>query len=144
MPRWQAIPNTIYERAVFIDSSAFIEIWKKNTEATAFNSYIETDKIPCYIHPGIIFETHRRLLFDLNKQTAYDFLIKVFSSGIRIVNPCGSDYDDAKQLIGKYWDLNLTYCDAISFSIMKRLGIYKAFSYDKNHFLAIGFLVLPS
>jgi len=137
------IPKTIYEEAVFIDSSAFIEIWKKNRQALAYNSYLQSDNIPCYIHPGIIYETHRRILFDISKNSAYDFLINIYSSSINIIYPCSYDKSEALALIKKYWRLDITYCDAISFSIMKRLGIYQAFSYDRKHFWAIGFYLVP-
>lgn len=137
------IPKTIYEEAVFIDSSAFIEICKKNQQALAYNSYLQSDNIPCYIHPGIIYETHRRILFDISKNSAYDFLFRIYSSNINIIHPCSSDKSQALALIKKYWDHRITYCDAVSFSIMIRLGIYKAFSYDRKHFWTVGFYLVP-
>jgi predicted nucleic acid-binding protein len=48
-----------------------------------------------------------------------------------------SDQQEAIQLLRRYRDKAWSFCDAMSFSIMRRLGIYKAASAD-HHFRQIG------
>jgi len=46
------------------------------------------------------------------------------------------------QILSKYSDQDFSYTDAVSFAIMKRQKIIKAFSFDK-HFVIAGFINLP-
>ena len=48
----------------------------------------------------------------------------------------------AKELIYQYTDKDFTLVDAITFIIMQRLNIQKAFAFDR-HFVQMGYQVLP-
>ena len=139
------VPKTVYERAVLLDTSAVLELERQNREALACLHAIQFKKLPVYITSQVVTETHRRLLFDFGQNAASSFLGLVYSgsSGLNIVRPSEEDESEAIRLIRKYESLKLTLCDALSFAVMLRLGILRAFTYDRNHFWTVGFVVVP-
>jgi predicted nucleic acid-binding protein len=49
---------------------------------------------------------------------------------------------EAEGILVRYVDQDFSYADAVSFVIMKRQKIRKAFSFDK-HFVTAGFINIP-
>jgi predicted nucleic acid-binding protein len=49
---------------------------------------------------------------------------------------------EAEGILAKFTDQNFSYTDAVSFVIMKRQKIRKAFCFDK-HFVTAGFTIIP-
>ena len=137
------VPQNLYERAVFLDTSAFIEIQLQNPEALDCKREIDLSFFPTYTTTLIIAETHRRLLYDYGKNLAFSFLSHILANNLTIIRHDRLEDSTAKDLVHQYWDLNLTFCDAVSFAVMLRLGIFKSFTYDCNHFQALGFITYP-
>jgi len=48
----------------------------------------------------------------------------------------------AAETLRRYRDQDLSYTDAVSFAVMKKHGISRAFSFDK-HFITAGFTLIP-
>ncbi len=44
---------------------------------------------------------------------------------------------------GRFVDPSVGFVDCTSFAIMRRLGIQRAFTFDRRHFQAAGFAVVP-
>jgi len=141
----QNVPvRTIYERAVMMDTSAFVAILgEQQSESIHCRQSIQSKNLPVYVTSDVIVESHRRLLFDHGRQLGNQFLEEVYRSDIEVIRPREKDEQEAIQLIQKYADLDLTFCDAITFSVMLRLGIVRAFTHDRNHFWAVGFITVP-
>lgn len=91
----------------------------------------------------VIGETYILLLKELGHNAAFAFLEKIRTSP-RIVRVYSTELieTEAEALLRKYDDHDFSYTDAVSFVIMKRQKLKKAFSFDK-HFLNAGFEVLP-
>jgi predicted nucleic acid-binding protein len=138
-----SIPQTLYERAVFLDTSAFIELQLHNPDALDCKKQIDLYLLPIYTTTLIIAETHRRLLYDHSKHSAFSFLSWIFTSNITIIRHDKPEDSVAKDIVHQYWDLGLTFCDAVSFAVMLKHGIFKSFTYDCHHFRAIGFVTYP-
>lgn len=137
------VPQILYEHAVFLDTSALIELQLQNPEATDCKEQIDLNLIPTYTTTLVIAETHRRLLYDHGKNLAFSFLSGIFTSNTMIIRHDKPEDAVAKDLVHQYWDLSLPFCDAISFAVMLKLGILKSFTYDCNHFRAVGFITCP-
>lgn len=140
---FSSVPQTLYEHAVFLDTSALIELQLQNPEATDCKNQIDLNFIPTYTTTLVIAETHRRLLYDHGKSLAFSFLSGIFASNTMIIRHDKPEDAVAKDLVCQYWDLNLPFCDAVSFAVMLKLGIFKSFTYDRNHFWAVGFITYP-
>jgi len=138
-----SVPQTLYECAVFLDTSAFIELQLHNPDALDCKKQIDSNLIPTYTTTLIIAETHRMLLYNHGKNLAFSFLSGIFTSNITIIRHDKPEDTVAKDLVHQFWDLGLTFCDAVSFAVMLRLGIFKSFTYDCNHFRAVGFVTYP-
>lgn len=137
------VPQTLYERAILLDTSAFIELHLRKPDALDCRKEIDFYRIPTYTTTLIIAETHRRLLYGHGKISAFSFLSGILVSNIIVIRHEKPDDAVAKDLVHQYWDLDLPFCDAVSFAVMLKLGIFKSFTYDCNHFQALGFVTYP-
>jgi uncharacterized protein len=70
----------------------------------------------------------------LRRQVINDF---TKSSVARILNPDVADYNAAFELLAQYDDKAFSFCDAVSFAFMERMGIRQALSFD-HHFEQVG------
>lgn len=140
---FSSVPQAIYERAVFLDTSALIELQLQNPDATNCREQIDLNLIPTYTTTLVIAETHRRLLYDHGRDLAFSFLSGIFASNTVIIRHDKPEDTVARHLLRQYWDLNLPFCDAVSFAVMLKLGIFKSFTYDCKHFQAVGFVTCP-
>lgn len=91
----------------------------------------------------VIAETHAALLRAGGIKQALKFLsILDASTRLQIVYSTRELEDVASRIIVKYQDQQFSYCDAVSFAIMKEFGIKDAFVFDR-HFETMGFRRLP-
>ena len=126
-----------------MDTSAFIELRQGNQEFILCEQAIRNRRLPIYVTSTVIVETHRRFLFDFGYGAAKHFLERAYSGGFNILRPTPGDEEQAMQLLDRYADLEMTLCDAISMAVMLRIGILRAFTYDRRHFSAALFIVVP-
>jgi uncharacterized protein len=143
-------PRTIYARAILFDTGAWEAILDKrdqNHEAAiqCFEKLRTQSPSFFYCTTLTIAETHRRLLHKkrLGYRTAQEFLEKVFSGGTNVIRSGEDDEKAALELLKRFHDQNLTFTDAISMAVMKRIGILSVFTFDR-HFSLLGFQVIPS
>ena len=64
------------------------------------------------------------------------------SERIEILRPGLADETAAVPLLEKYADQKVSFTDCVSFAMMRRQGIERAFSFDR-HFVAAGFRLWP-
>lgn len=84
----------------------------------------------------------------LARRTTYRFAAsqarKLYASKrIEILRPDGVDERRAIELFSKYADQRVSFTDCVSFTLMKRHRIRRAFAFDR-HFTAAGFEIWPS
>ena len=79
-------------------------------------------------------ETHALLLRRLGRGVALSWLL---TTTIPVSRALLADEQSAKEILARYDDKDFSLCDAISFVVMRRLGIRTAFSFDR-HFLQYG------
>lgn len=91
----------------------------------------------------VVAEAYILILNEIGHPAAIGFLEKINASP-RIAKVYSTEdiEKDAEETLKKYTDQDFSYADSVSFTIMKRRKIRKAFSFDK-HFQTMGFITLP-
>jgi hypothetical protein len=91
----------------------------------------------------VIAEAYVLILNELGHAAASAFLERIRTSPrIARVYSTEAIEAEAQAMLGTYHDHDFSYVDAVSFTIMKRQKIRKAFAFDKQ-FLTAGFLIAP-
>jgi len=132
---------------IFIDTSAWVALADtddSNHKKAAGNYPSILSEFGRMVTSNLVIgETYILLLKELGHNAAFAFLEKIRTSP-RIVRVYSTELieTEAEALLRKYDDHDFSYTDAVSFVIMKRQKLKKAFSFDK-HFLNAGFEVLP-
>lgn len=89
-------------------------------------------------------ELHALLLTRLNRTVAARTLDEVDRSKFTsVVRANVFDEARAREIISQYADKDFTLTDAISFAVMERFNILRAFALDR-HFAQYGWVILPS
>lgn len=83
----------------------------------------------------IVAECHALLLNRLGHERARSWLLR---NAWRVEPVLPSDEDRALEIIATHEAKEYSYTDATSFAVMERLGIRRAFAFDR-HFLQYGF-----
>ena len=132
---------------IFVDSSAWIALADKDDShhkeaASSYPSIFKNHKNLITSNLGIA-ETYIVLLKELGHEVAIEFLERIKAS-VRILKTCSNENieTEAEEILVKYMAQDFSYADAVSFVIMKRQKIRKAFSFDK-HFVTAGFINVP-
>jgi uncharacterized protein len=133
---------------IFVDSSAWIALADRDDshhKAAAEACPIILKNYKTLVASNLIIaETYIMLLKALGLQVALEFLERIKASPRILKIYSNEDVEtEAERILSKYSDHDFSYTDAVSFAIMKRHGIKKAFSFDK-HFTVAGFINLPS
>jgi predicted nucleic acid-binding protein len=134
----------LYAEAILIDSSAAIALinYKDQFHDEAFRFFNSTENIVWVCFNITAHEAYTRARYDLGFSSAislYDFLK---SNNFYQLNLEPVDEIEARELLDKYADHDLSFHDALCAAVMKRAGIYKAFAFD-HHFYYFGFELFP-
>jgi len=143
----QVLPGKrLYAKAVLIDTGALLALADSkdihHLSASDCLKSIAEHRLPVFISIPTIYESQRRILFDLGQQVATQFLDQIYDGSLNIERTVNEDEQEARALIKKYTALKLTLTDAANMAVMMRLGIAMVFSFDR-HFLQAGFIRIP-
>jgi hypothetical protein len=140
------IARSIFERAVLIDASALYALADSgdacHQDAVDCLRLIAHQRLPLWVTNFTIVETHRRILQSLGGRAGLAFLGNIYDGGLTIERALDADEHQARSYLQRYSDQSISFCDAISFAVLKRLGIGKAFAFDW-HFRLLGFVTIP-
>lgn len=133
---------------IFVDTGAFIAryVRRDGHHARARRVWAEIEKLrtACFTSNFVLDETFTLL----GRQTSYAFAAEraraiLSSKALTILRPDGEDELAALDLFDRFADQEVSFTDCVSFALMRRYRLGRAFSFDR-HFLAAGFEVLPS
>lgn len=133
--------------SIFVDTGAWIALADKDDAhhreaAPLYPSLLKAHR-NLMTSNLVIAETYILILNELGHKAAIEFLEKINASPrILIIHSTSEIEADAVIILKKYADQDFSYTDAVSFAIMKRQRIKKAFCFDK-HFLTAGFENVP-
>jgi len=130
---------------IFIDTSAnFALVNKKDIDyqsAVKFLKEVAEKQCTLISTNFIIDETYTLIMRKIGREVAIKYIQDLRNSAV-IIRVLQADEEKAWDIILKHKDKNYTYTDATSFALMERLGIKKAFAFDK-HFEQYGLQMLP-
>jgi predicted nucleic acid-binding protein len=133
---------------IFVDTGAFIAryIRRDGHHAPALRAWAEIEKIrsACFTSNFVLDETFTLL----GRQASYAFAAEraralYGSKALAILRPDAEDELDALELFSKFADQEVSFTDCVSFALMRRHGLNRAFTFDR-HFLDAGFEAFPS
>ena len=132
---------------IFVDTSAWVALADKGDSlhrdaATSYPSIFKNHK-NLVTSNLIVAETYIIFLKEMRYKVAIEFLERINASP-RILKIYSNENieAEAEKILAKYTDQDFSYTDAVSFVIMKRQKIRKAFCFDK-HFVTAGFINVP-
>ena len=137
----------MFPENVFVDTSAWVALADKDDAnhkkaATLYPSLLRNQK-GLMTSNLVIAETYILLLNELGHQAAIHFLEKLKASPRILRITSNEDIErEAEEILRKYEDQTFSYADAVSFVIMKRQKVRKAFCFDR-HFATAGFESTP-
>jgi predicted nucleic acid-binding protein len=132
---------------IFIDTGAFLGRFIKKDQyhrkaISAWNQLAQ-ESHPCFTSNFVLDESFTLLA----RRACYSFASErarvIYSSEVlKILRPEEGDELVALDLFEKFADQQVSFTDCISFVLMQKNGISRAFSFDK-HFLYAGFRLWP-
>jgi predicted nucleic acid-binding protein len=129
---------------IFVDTSAWVALADKDDthhkEAASIYPLLLKNKNILITSNLIVAESYVLILNELGHQASLNFLGRLKASP-RILRVYSNENieADAQEILSKFVDQDFSYTDAVSFVMMKRQKIKKAFSFDK-HFVIAGFV----
>lgn len=133
------------ERRAFVDSSAYRALLDRDdayhAEAQAILEYLAQERFRLYTTNFIIAEAHALILSAMGRDIAELFVRGSEQSQTAIIRVRAQDEARGRQIIYQYRDKDFSLVDAISFAVMERMRISRAFTFDR-HFSQYGFEVL--
>lgn len=132
-------------RRVFVDTSAYLALLARNDQyhqqaAEIFQGLLR-ERAPQFTTNTVVIEAHALILSTLGIGPGQAFLRSIVVGGTTIVRFRASDEEQAREIIYQYDDKDFSMTDAVSFVVMERLQITRAFTFDR-HFAQYGFTVL--
>jgi predicted nucleic acid-binding protein len=139
------LPPGARERRIFVDSSAFLALLDEDDEyhTTAIETLrlLARQRAQQFTTNVVVIEAHALILSTLGIGPGQAFLRAAGGGGTTIVRSRASDEERAREIIYQYDDKDFSMTDAISFAVMERLHITRAFTFDR-HFSQYGFTIL--
>jgi predicted nucleic acid-binding protein len=132
---------------IFIDTGAFVARYVPRDEyhSRAKRRWLEVerDRTRCFTSNFVLDETFTLL----GRRASYAFAAAraralLASTALTILRPDATDEASAVDLFAKFADQKVSFTDCVSFALMRRHGLSRAFTFDR-HFADAGFEVLP-
>ncbi|MEK7269723.1 MAG: PIN domain-containing protein [Planctomycetota bacterium] len=132
---------------IFIDTGAFFARAYKpdgfHAHAVAAWKELETQGLPLFTSNLVLAETFTLMGRKANYEYAAEQAREILDSkSLTILRPDKADEREALSLFRKFADQRVSFTDCVSFALMKRHRIRRAFAFDV-HFAYAGFLLWP-
>lgn len=136
------------KKLIIVDTSAWILLFQKRNHGDLHKKaklFYETCKEEFCVTDLIIEETHKWLVHHGHPpQQSLEILQSFISQQFaKIISLEEADRYEAIKHVDKYLDHNLSYTDAITVALMRRIGIKKIFSFDRHFSLFKGIEKMP-
>lgn len=134
----------IYENAALVDTSAVVAALdhtdSNHNDAKRFLK--ENVSLPLFALDVTSHECFTRVRYKSHYAQAQDAYVFLRQSSVELVRFQKADEGVAEVLLKKYSEHAISFHDALCAAAMKRLGLYKVFTFDKD-FAILGFLPVP-
>ena len=134
----------VYEDALLVDTSAVVALFNRRDarHRDARDFAARAASLPWFALDVTAHESFTRLRYDAGFSAAACGYAFLRSGWVNVVGPDASDEDRAARLLQKYRDHRFSFHDALCASVMRRVGLLRAFTFDKD-FQIMGFETLP-
>ncbi|MFN0074560.1 MAG: type II toxin-antitoxin system VapC family toxin [Chloroflexota bacterium] len=135
--------------AALIDTGAFFALTDQgdthHRDASAILEDLARGGTRLFTTNLVLAETHALLVARLRRaDTAFQFLTDIYGSdSASIIRVTERDEQRALEILARSRDKLYSFTDVTSFVVMERLGITRAFSFDRN-FAQYGFTLLTA
>ncbi len=133
------IGNTIYERAVMLDTSPLVALFDqadaRQADVRGKLLTLQQAQIPVFITHIIMAETHARILQRFGIQSAASFLDTISDGSVNIVATEHIDLRKAREIIARFPDQDISLADATTMAVMLRMGILNVLTFDHHYWL---------
>jgi hypothetical protein len=123
-------------RYVFVDTSGFYAALNRkdaaHRDARRLFRQAREERWFLFTTNFVIAETHALILTRRGRDQAWQFLRSAYAGRANVIRVEEGDERQARKIIERYRDKDFSYCDAISFAVMERLGISEAISFDEH------------
>ena len=132
---------------IFIDTGALVARYVPRDEhhGSAKRRWLEVerDRVRCFTSNSVLDETFTLL----GRRASYAFAAErarslLASTALTILRPDAADELKAVDLFSKFADQKVSFTDCVSFALMRRHDLNRAFTFDR-HFADAGFEVVP-
>lgn len=132
---------------IYIDTGAFLARYihrdQYHQQATKFWHHLGDAKESCFTSNFVLDEIFTLLARRAGYSFAAQKALTIYSSEVlTILRPDEKDEKEAIELFEKFADQNVSFTDCISFILMRKRKLKRAFSFDK-HFELAGFKLYP-
>ena len=132
---------------IFVDTSAFLARYlsrdQRHKDAVQGWKALAQRSWKCYTSNFVLDETFTLLARRSSYSFAADRARSLYASAsLEIVRPSNEDELEALALFEKFADQDVSFTDCVSFALMKRHGVRRAFAFDR-HFRDAGFELWP-
>lgn len=130
-------------KRVFVDTGGFLGLLvaddASHDRARELFAQANADRWRLVTTNAVVFETYGVLLIRSRdkRRAGMTFLDLVATGACRIERVRGADEARAVSILRSYQDKTYSYCDALSFAVMERLGIAEVVAFDR-HFREYG------
>jgi predicted nucleic acid-binding protein len=136
---------TVYRDIVLIDTAAVVAVLE-GTERFHEHAKAYFSEQPTVVWASLNVTAHEAFTraryggsYCERALTHFDFLR---GENIRVLPFEAADELSARAILIKYADHRLSYHDALCAAVMRRVGIYRVFTFD-HHFAVLGFELVP-
>ncbi|MBI3942276.1 MAG: type II toxin-antitoxin system VapC family toxin [Chloroflexi bacterium] len=130
---------------LLVDTSAYFAFVDgqdiNHATARAIATRLATEHGRLYTTNFILAETHALLVARLGRDIALRVLQEIDRGSTTIIRVSSTDELRAREILIQYRDKDFSLTDAISFTVMERLHIRSAFTFDR-HFAQYGYTIL--
>lgn len=144
MPSASVVGEGVSAGSVLVDTSAFYALVDRrdaaHAVAVATARRFAGTRRRLLTTNFVVAETHALLLRRLGREVASAFLDRVDATAA-VERAESADEARGRAIVRLHADKDYSLTDAISFAVMERLGLDRAFAYDR-HFAQYGFRVL--
>jgi predicted nucleic acid-binding protein len=132
---------------IFVDTGAFVAryIRRDSFHRRARRAWAEVDRsrARCFTSSFVLDETFTLL----GRRSTYAFAADraralLSSAALTILRPGSDDETAAVELFAKFADQRVSFTDCVSFVLMRRHRLVRAFTFDR-HFADAGFEIIP-
>lgn len=137
-------------RPLFVDTGAFYARFdasaSRHDRADAVFGGIASGDLayrPIYTSTYVVDELATLVQSHRNHEAAVAALDRVLESSVRIVHPEDADFTRACEQFVRYDDQDISFTDHMSGVLATTRDVEHVFTFDADHFRALGFTVVP-